>query len=272
MLGQSNEFYHGLTKKYTAIFGTLFNNLYVSRLNQDGSKASDFKVPLEYSSREKYLSKITEDAGKKTRATALQLPKMAYQLLSYDHDPSRSLNPMGNLKEYSTTWKSTYNATPYNMTFALYITAKTLEEGARVLEQILPHFKPELILSANLLDEFPNTNFYVPITLKSVSLDDSFEGMIDERRILTWTLIFTVKAQFFGLIQTPKVIKFAKVNLYPTSASNTYNEYTEIDTYPGMDANGNPTTDPTLTIPWQNIEVSDTWDYIITIEDKTANT
>ena len=42
------HFYHEKTKKCVAIFGRLFNNIYVIRKNSNGKVISQLKVPLSY--------------------------------------------------------------------------------------------------------------------------------------------------------------------------------------------------------------------------------
>ena len=47
------HFYHEKTKKAVALFGRLFNNLYVVRKNSSGAVISQLKVPLSYAPKEK---------------------------------------------------------------------------------------------------------------------------------------------------------------------------------------------------------------------------
>ena len=49
------HFYHQKVRKCVAIFGALFNNLYVVRPN------SQVKVPLSYAPKEKFLARIREN-------------------------------------------------------------------------------------------------------------------------------------------------------------------------------------------------------------------
>ena len=51
-----SHFYHEKTKKCVAIFGRLFNNIYVIRKNSSNKVISQVKVPLSYSPKEKYWS------------------------------------------------------------------------------------------------------------------------------------------------------------------------------------------------------------------------
>ena len=61
MLGQSH-YYNRTIRKVVVAFGTLFNDLQVVRYTKDGLTAKEqFKVPLSYGSKEKYLTRITSD-------------------------------------------------------------------------------------------------------------------------------------------------------------------------------------------------------------------
>ena len=55
------HFYHEKTRKAVALFGKLFNNLYVLRKNSSGGVVSQVKVPLSYAPKSKYLERIREN-------------------------------------------------------------------------------------------------------------------------------------------------------------------------------------------------------------------
>ncbi len=264
MLGQAGEFYNALTKKYTMLFGTIFNDIWISR--SDGTtKTQDFKVPLGFGPREKALGREKEDPDA-LRDRGLILPRMAYELTGWNYDESRSLNPAGiNRVLNNSVANAVLNPVPYNLEFELYIRTKTLEDGYKILEQIIPFFRPDLTISAHLLDNLPEYKKDIAIVLNSVSHIDTYEGAQEERRVLVWTLSFTLRGYYFTATTTPKVIKFATVNVYPDLVVTP--SYETVETYPGMTANGTPTTDPTQTVPWSTINEDDNWDYIVIVSD-----
>jgi len=47
-------FYHGTIKKAVTVFGTLFNNIIIQRVDSSGA-TTDVKVPIHYSQKDKYL-------------------------------------------------------------------------------------------------------------------------------------------------------------------------------------------------------------------------
>ena len=52
------HFYHEKIKKSVAIFGRMFNNIYVIRKNSSGAVVSQVKVPFSYAPKQKYLERI----------------------------------------------------------------------------------------------------------------------------------------------------------------------------------------------------------------------
>ena len=47
----------------------------------------------------------------------------------------------------------------------------------------------------------------VPVILNSVTMEDMYEGAFEERRVIEYTLEFTMKLYFFGPVYTGEVIK-----------------------------------------------------------------
>ena len=59
-----DHFYHEKIRKSVAIFGSLFNNLYVVR--KSGTKStSQVRVPLSYAPKSKYLERIKENPDRR---------------------------------------------------------------------------------------------------------------------------------------------------------------------------------------------------------------
>ena len=78
------HFYHEKTRKAVALFGKLFNNLYVVRKNSSGAVISQVKVPLAYAPKSKYLERIREnpDLTNDTKV-AIKLPRMSFEITSF---------------------------------------------------------------------------------------------------------------------------------------------------------------------------------------------
>jgi hypothetical protein len=100
--------------------------------------------------------------------------------------------------------------TPYNIHINLYLYAKNQDDALQMVEQIFPFFNPDLNITINAIPEM-NVVEDIPIILDSVSYEDDYEGDLETRRAIIWTLSFTAKMNFYGPITTSGLIK--KVNI-----------------------------------------------------------
>jgi hypothetical protein len=159
-----------------------------------------------------------------------------------------------------------FSATPYDLEFELNIMAKYSEDATKIVEQILPFFKPEFTVSAKMIDLMDDTTD-IPIVLNSISSEDTYEGTYDERRAIIWTLRFTLKGYYYGPTSDRKVIKFIDVNLFSTLTAT--KPVMDINIQPGLTANGQPTTSISNSLPYSDINIDDDWAHIVKIEDLT---
>ena len=54
----------------------------------------------------------------------------------------------------------------------------------------------------------------VPITLTSTNFSDDFEGAIEQRRTIVYTLSFEMKINFYGPLNTSKIIREVSNNIF----------------------------------------------------------
>jgi len=264
----SVPFYHSLLRKYVVIFGTLFNNIKIEKLNADGTVASAIKVPIAYGPREKFLARVEANPTGIVQEAAI-LPRIGFEISGIRYASDRKLqttvplytnqNVNGN-----SVLKKVYAPVPYDIEFTMSIMTKQTEDATRIVEQILPYFTPEWTISARLLADFENTTD-IPILITSVNIEDTYSTDFTQRRALIWTINFTMKAYLYGPVTQAKQIKIATVNSYaPMEATAALNR---VVTQPGLDANGNPTTLLANTVSYTSIDETDNFDYIITTTD-----
>ena len=80
-----------------------------------------------------------------------------------------------------------------------------------------------------------------------------------------------MKGYIYGPIKTSKVIKFAKTEFFLSSNTNlgsivnTLPPTISIDVHPGLTANGQPTSNGSLSIPVANIVATDTFGFVTTM-------
>ena len=261
-----NHFYNQTTRRYIALFGSLFNKMSITRDDNTGAEIQKLIVPIAYGPYQKFLARITQDAGL-DRPAAITLPRMSFEITSLSYDGSRKINSLERLMKNANDDGSKsymYSPAPYNLEFNLYIMTKYAEDGTKILEQILPYFKPEYTFTAKIIDDLPAID--LPLVLSGVSVEDIYDGDFETRRSLMWTLSFTLKGFFFGPTRESKIIKFAKVDVHSVMDLDA-DPAQRITVQPGLTANGSPTTDIVETIPYLEIEVGDDWDFITTIED-----
>jgi hypothetical protein len=85
----ANQFYNQSTRRYVAIFGTLFNDISIGRSKNTGEEEQRFKVPISYGPSQKFLSKIEQDES--LNSQAITLPRMSFELRSMTYDGDRKL-------------------------------------------------------------------------------------------------------------------------------------------------------------------------------------
>jgi hypothetical protein len=267
MFGTS--FYNETTRRYVAVFGTLFNDIRITRKDNSNTSIQTMTVPVNYGPMQKFLARLEQDPD--LTAPQITLPRMAFEITGMSYDCERNLTPMNRYTKAIGTNDSSFNTrytpAPYNITFQLNIMTKFQEDGTKIVDQILPYFKPDFTPTVKLLDDM-DIYLDIPIVLDNVSMEDTYEGNFEQRRSLIWTLNFTLKGYYFGPAVEKKVIKFAKANFYTSLTANTQEEYVTVQ--PGLTANGMPTQDITQTVAYANINFDDDWDYITQIEDYTA--
>ena len=266
-------FYHKTIFKSVATFGTLFNDITVKRKTSDGNTVKELKVPLSYGPRSKFLSKI-EETGKKV---AITLPRISFEMSGFSYDSQRKLNSLG--VRYNTTQddkeKSMYNPVPYNIGFSLNVYVEHFDEGLQIIEQIVPFFSPYLNIPSKLVYDDMGIVDDVPVLLNDVSLEESYEGQFEEKRVIMWNLSFTLKTNIFKPIKESGLIRQVEADIISTptgdSGEVTPQEKQQAQesgvksksiTKPGLTNEGEPTTKESESVPKEQIEADDNFGFI----------
>jgi hypothetical protein len=194
----------------------MFNDIEISR-KTGNTTTQRMKVPINYAPMQKILARL--DQNLQNNAPAITLPRMSFEMTGMTYAPDRKLTSVTKLVRASAadgTMTTMFSPAPYDIEFQLNIMTKYNEDGTKIVEQILPFFKPDCTVSVKLIDEL-NTYFDIPIILNSVSQEDTYEGDFESRRALIWTLNFTMKGYFFGPVSSKKQITFVDADIYPTT-------------------------------------------------------
>lgn len=210
-------FYHERIRKSVALFGRLFNDLYVIRQDSSGNVISQVKVPLSYAPKQKFLERIRENPDlTQDEKIAVKLPRMSFEIVNISYEPTRQLQKTNTfLRPASGNIASNkfYTGVPYNITFQLSIYAKTQDDALQVVEQIIPYFNPQYTLTIKPFGDYSEVKEDVPIVLNGVVLTDDYEGTVEQRRTIIYTLDFDMKATFYGPVNNGKIIRTANVDI-----------------------------------------------------------
>ena len=96
MIGQ--YFYNQSTRNVVVAFGTLFNNIQLSKKDNAGNVIQTLKVPLAYGPKQKWLTRLTEDPNL-TKKVAVTLPRIGFEISGLSYDSTRKLNKMVKAKK-----------------------------------------------------------------------------------------------------------------------------------------------------------------------------
>lgn len=208
-------FYHEILRKTVISFGTLFNNIIIKKVGDDGKTNSVVKVPLAYGPTQKFLARL-EQSPNLNKPIQITLPRMSFEFTGLTYDPSRKLTTTQTFLTTSTIDKTeikkAYMPVPYNMEFELSIMTKINDDMLQIVEQILPYFQPSFTLTVDLVESIGEKKD-IPITLESINMQDDYEGDFTTRRALIYTLRFVAKTYLFGPISSGSKDTIKKVSV-----------------------------------------------------------
>jgi hypothetical protein len=269
MLGKT--WYFGLIRKYVTIFGTLFNDIVINRVDLDNNTTKTIKVPIAYGPKERYLTRQIQNEDL-LRPVSLVYPRMAFEIIDIRYDSDRKLSSIGKCTTGSSNNGNLHiqnNPVPYNIGFRLSIITRNSDDALRIVEQIIPYFTPILNVSANLIPEMNYGNITLPLVLNSVNQEELYEGDFTSKEYVIWTLEFTLKGFLYGPTSDSKVIKEIFINFelpsgdITTAVIGTTSVEEHIYVRPGLTANGQPTSNSAASVPVQDINATDAYGFIV---------
>jgi hypothetical protein len=232
-------FYHQRVRKAVAVFGSLFNNIYVLRKNSSGEVISQAKVPLSYAPKRNFIERIEqmnkgEDAE---RQIAIKLPRMSFEIVSMEYDLSRQLPKINSRPKQLTNGSSSvsdrtrlYTSVPYNINFQLNAYAKSQDDALQIVEQIIPFFNPQYTVSVKPLEDLTDIKDDVPIVLQGLNFQDDYEGPLEARRTIIYTMDFSMKISFYGPLSTGPIIRQVDAPIYQQGTGLTGDSDTLLET------------------------------------------
>ena len=227
------HFYNKTINTYTSIFGSVFNDIKISRAN---GKTVD--VPISYSLKQKYDVRNKENPEPNAARYKMILPRLGFLLVGVAPDPIRRTNKMNVLlenKDRSTSAgvSAQYNRTPYIFQYQLYIKTKNIDELWQIVEQILFYFNPTIRVRAKdntALDE----NSIITIKLTNSGIDTIAEGSFEDTEVFEATMDFELEGWLYGPTTDAKPIYSIHLNYFDMNTGEKIDEDLIVaDPYPG---------------------------------------
>lgn len=214
-----SHFYHKRVRTCVAVFGSMFNNLHVLRTDSNNKVLSQVKVPLSYAPKRSFLERLEDmsNGEEAERRVAMKLPRMSFEITSIVYDATRQLPKVngfgGVVSSGNDSQRRMYVGVPYNVSFSLSVYAKSQDDALQVVEQIIPYFAPQYTLTVKPFSDQPDIKEDVPVVLSGLDFQDDYEGPIEQRRTIIYTLNFEMKVNFYGPEITAPIIREVNTSL-----------------------------------------------------------
>lgn len=216
------DFYHGIIKKTVVSFGTLFNNIHITREIPNGV-SQRIKVPLTYSVKEKFINRLNVSlADLSNQAVQITLPRMSFAITGMTYDAERKKNSIN--RRYRETVGTDVNIefsyhhmpVPYDLDMTLSCYVRNMDDGLQIVEQIVPYFTPEfsITIKPDVLGD-ASEKLDIPIVLTQVTTEEAFEGPLvsENNRFIMWDLTFTAKINLYGPVKDHNLINYIQSNI-----------------------------------------------------------
>jgi hypothetical protein len=216
-------YYHGTIRKVVVAFASLFNNIYVSRKDENDVEIERFKVPVAYGPQQKFLrrlDRIGESFDSNQIRLETYLPRIAFEITNIQYDASRKLNSIQQTVAFYNGDRSQlyrrYERVPYNLTFTVSVMAKTMDDALQIMEQILPYFGPEYTFTIKAVNP-TDQDVDIPIVFSSSTLSDGDDGSYGDyssRKVTMANMQFIAKMYLYGPIDRQGLITQTDINLF----------------------------------------------------------
>lgn len=263
-----SDYYYSSIRRYVTVFGSMFSDLQISRLNTAGDEIQAIPIPIAYGPKEKWLQRVSQNPELDT-PVQVQLPRIAFEITGFNYDGTRKLPTTirtartsvdKNKQDYQ------YSPVPWDIDMNLYSYVRNADDGMQIIEQILPYFGPEWNVTVNLVPSM-NISMDIPVILMGMSVEDTYEGDYNTRRALIHTFNFKLKAWLYGPVRRVGIIKRSQVDTYIPDGDITAESMASANAVerfvvrPGLYANGVGTANSAASIHYRSINANTNWKY-----------
>jgi hypothetical protein len=264
-----HQYNHGVIRKYIIMFGNMFNDITVTRTDNNNSRIQAIRVPIAYGPKEKFLARLRQDP-QLNRQVATQLPRLSFEITNMSYSPNRSLNKMSknvSVGAGNRTLARQFTPVPYDINVSLYGMFSFQEDAVQVVEQILPFFRPEWTNSMKLVNEM-GQYYDIPTVLEGMTIEDTYDSDFQTRRAIIYTFNFMIKGYIFGPVQNKGIIKRTIVNSYDNESYDpTIPKIHTTTLTPGLTSSGTPTGNTSQSVPITTIDAEDDYGFAFERED-----
>jgi hypothetical protein len=215
----TDYYYHSTIRKVVVAFASLFNDIYISRKDEDGKEIERFRVPIAYGPKQKFLARLDKLGTNFDQPVKLEtyLPRLSFEISNLQYDSSRKLNTIQKTIGIGSDNQpyARYERVPYNISFTLSIMSKTMDDNLQIMEQILPMFGPEFTFTIKAIDP-TDMDVDIPLVFSSSTLSDGDDGSYGDygtRKITVSNIQFVAKMYLYGPVAKQKIITETDIRL-----------------------------------------------------------
>lgn len=197
--------YNANLRKLIVGFGSLFSNIIIRHQDPGTSNNVNIQVPIHYAPQEKFIQRLLQPSSiSDGTRIEIQVPVISFIMNSVSADPSRRLSRLAlnaNTQSggsCSASGNQIKTQLPVNVNFNLFVYTRHTEDMLQIVEQIMPYFLPEHIITLDM--NAVQSDVQIPIVMVGNNLSERYEGDFSSRRLNIATFQFVAKSWIFGEI------------------------------------------------------------------------
>lgn len=197
-------YYNQNLRKLVVAFGSLFSGIEVAHTNPTTENPENIRVPIHYSPQEKFIQRLLQPSSITTGTRIeIQVPIISFNINSIVVDNGRKFSRFArndSLGNNCPTGSSIESQIPVNVGFNLFVYTRHTDDMLQIVEQIMPYFVPDHIITMDLNPVQQNVN--IPIIMINNNLSERYDGDFSSRRLNIASFQFLAKSWIFGKIQS----------------------------------------------------------------------